>query len=63
MHKFPDRRAVADHLPRAIDALRATGEYEYRIRNLAEAHERMARESQLEVMIETDVQPGKGKRP
>jgi hypothetical protein len=61
MHKFPDRRAVADHLPRAIDALRATGEYEYR--NLAEAHERMARESQLEIMIETDVQRAKGKRP
>jgi hypothetical protein len=36
------------------------GEYEYRIRNLAEAHERMAREYQLEVMRETEVQPGRG---
>ncbi len=33
------------------------GEYEYRIRNLAEAHERMARESQLEVLSQTEAPP------
>ena len=39
------------------------GEYEYRIRNMAEAHERMARESQLQAISENEAQPsGKPKR-
>ena len=39
------------------------GEYEYRIRNLAEAHERKARESELQAMSESEAQPGgKAKR-
>ena len=40
------------------------GEYEYRIRNLAEKNERMARESELERMSETEAPLGReGKRP
>jgi hypothetical protein len=38
------------------------GEYEYRIRNLAEAHERMARESELQALGENDAPGGKTKR-
>ena len=34
------------------------GQYEYRIRNLAEAHERMACESELKAMSEIEAQPG-----
>ena len=38
--------------------LERDGQYEYRVRNLAEAHERMARESDLEGMSETEAKPG-----
>jgi hypothetical protein len=39
------------------------GQYEYRIRNLAEAHERKARESELQAMSEAKTAPGgKAKR-
>ncbi len=74
MHKFYVGHAVAYRAARGLYAaagayvVRAKlperdGEYEYRIRNLAEAHERMARESQLEVMSKADAQRGgKAKR-
>jgi hypothetical protein len=40
------------------------GEYEYRIRNLAEKNERMARESELQAIAENETTPArKGKRP
>jgi hypothetical protein len=38
------------------------GEYEYRIKNLAEAHERRARESELQALGENDAPAGKTKR-
>jgi hypothetical protein len=73
MHKFHLGQAVAYRVSRGLYAASGAyvvtaklperdGEYEYRIRNVAEAHERMARESQLEVMRETEVQPGRGNR-
>ena len=34
-------------------------EYEYRVRNSAEANERLARESELRGMSDTEEQPGK----
>ncbi len=59
MHKFHLGQAVSYRATRGLYAAageyvvtaklpQRDGEYEYRIRNLAEAHERMARESQLE---------------
>jgi hypothetical protein len=71
MHKFHLGQAVAYRLSRGLYAAsgpyvvtaklpECDGEYEYRIRNLAEANEGMARESQLEGMRETEVQPGRG---
>jgi hypothetical protein len=39
------------------------GEYEYHIKNAAEANERLARESELQAMADNDDAPaGKGKR-
>jgi hypothetical protein len=38
------------------------GEYEYRIRNLAEKNERMARESELQAVREPEAPPSKKKR-
>jgi hypothetical protein len=35
------------------------GEYEYRVRNSAEANERLARESELRAMSDTEEQPGR----
>ena len=39
------------------------GEYEYHIRNLAEKNERMARESELQAVTETEPPKGRGRRP
>ena len=40
------------------------GEYEYRIRNVAEKNERMAREFELQAIPENETAPArKGKRP
>ncbi len=68
MHKFDLGQAVTYRAARGLYAAAGAyvvtaklperdGEYEYRIRNLAEAHERIARESQLEVMSQTEAPP------
>jgi hypothetical protein len=74
MHKFHHGQAVAYRAARGLYAAAGAyvvtaklperdGEYEYRIRNLGEAHERMARESQLQAMSENEAQrSGKPKR-
>jgi len=71
MHKFHLGQTVeyraARYAPRGAYVVTAKlperdGEYEYRIRNLAEAHERMARESELDALGENDAPGGKTKR-
>ncbi len=73
MHKFRLGQVVSYRVPRGIDARRGAyvvtaklperdGEFEYRIRNLAEAHERMARESELTAITENSAAAAKGKR-
>ncbi len=72
MHKFHHGQAVAYRAARGLYAASGTyvvtaklpvrnGEYEYRIRNVAESHERIAREFQLEVMS-VDAQPGRKRK-
>jgi hypothetical protein len=67
MHKFYLGQAVAYRAARGLYVAAGgyivtaklperDGEYEYRIRNLAEAHERMARESQLQAMSENEAE-------
>jgi hypothetical protein len=75
MHKFNLGQAVAYRAVRGLYAASGAyvvtaklperdGEYEYRIRNLAEAHERMARESDLRAIAADESMPGsKVKRP
>ena len=74
MHKFHLGQAVAYRAARGVYAASGAyvvtaklperdGQYEYRIRNLAEAHERKARESELQAMSENDArQGGRAKR-
>jgi hypothetical protein len=72
MHKFHQGQAVAYRAARGLYAAAGAyvvtaklpqrdGEYEYRIRNLAEAHERMARESDLMAINADYSSPGAGK--
>ena len=69
MHKFYLGQTVvhrARYAPSGVGVITAKlperdGEYEYRVRNLAEAHERIARESDLEGMSVNEVLPGKRK--
>ncbi len=72
MHKFHLGQSVtyrARYAPPGACVVTAklperNGEYEYRIRNLAEKNERMARESELQAVTENETAPaGKGKRP
>jgi hypothetical protein len=71
MHKFHLGQSVSyrsRHAPPGACVVTAklperNGEYEYRIRNLAEKNERMARESELQAVRENEAQPrGKAKR-
>ena len=72
MHKFHLGQSVtfrARYAPSGACVVTAKlpecdGEYEYRTRNMAEAHERIARESQLQAISENEALPGgsKGKR-
>ena len=71
MHKFHLGQTVeyraARYAPRGAHVVTAKlperdGEYEYRIRNLAEAQERRARESELQALGENDAPGGKTKR-
>jgi hypothetical protein len=74
MHKFHLGQAVAYRAARGLYAASGAyvvtaklperdGEYEYRIRNVAEAHERIARESDLRAIAADDITPGwKAKR-
>jgi hypothetical protein len=73
MHKFHLGQAVTYHprqgtwAPRGACVVTAklperNGEFEYRIRSAIEENERMARESELQAMSETDAQPSKRKR-
>jgi hypothetical protein len=72
MHKFHLGQAVAYRATRGLYAASGAyvvtaklperdGHYEYRIRNLAEAHERMARESDLMAITADASAPGAGK--
>jgi hypothetical protein len=72
VHKFHLGQTVvhrARHAPSGECVVTAklperNGEYEYRIRNLAEKNERMARESELQAITDNETAPArKGKRP
>jgi hypothetical protein len=65
MHKFHLGQTVEYYPPRGISAPRGAylvtaklpeqdGQFEYRIRSAFEEHERMARESELEALGDTD---------
>jgi hypothetical protein len=67
-HKFHLGQAVEFNPPRGIYAPRGPyvvtaklperdGAFEYRIRSASESHERLARESELQAMSETEGQP------
>jgi hypothetical protein len=74
MHKFHVGQSVSYRATRGLYAASGAyvvtaklperdGQYEYRIRHLAEAHERMAREFELQAMSEAKTAPGgKAKR-
>ena len=72
MHKFHLGQTVvhrARYAPSGTCVVTAklperNGEYEYRIRNVAEKNERMAREFELQAIAENETTPArKGKRP
>jgi hypothetical protein len=64
MHKFHLGQAVEYRAPRGVDAPRGAylvtaklerdGQFEYRIRSVSEPHERMARESELQAVIDNE---------